>query len=45
MFRVQPIAQSGGRRIAVSVKILADFFSRKRDPGEKIYIRPRCCVR
>jgi hypothetical protein len=36
MFPVQSIAQSGGRRIAVSVKILADFFGRKLDPGLEI---------
>lgn len=36
MLRVQSIAQSGGRRIAVSVKILADFSCRKIGPRVEI---------
>jgi hypothetical protein len=36
MFRVQSIAQSGGRRIAASVKTLVDFSGRNIGPGTAI---------
>src|SRR4029453_6225202 len=36
MLRMPPIAQSGGRWIAVSVKILADFFCCRIRPGVEV---------